>query len=82
MCGVFETEFLDFVKRERSKILEVISATKELTDDTVASLQEAIDTFKKQFASSVTAAVNEAEAKALAGEDNEQITRQVPKVSK
>jgi F-type H+-transporting ATPase subunit alpha len=45
-------------------------------------LQEAIDTFKKQFASSVTAAVNEAEAAALAGEDNEQITRQVPKVSK
>ena len=31
---------------------------------------------------SVTAAVNEAEAAALAGEDNEQITRQVPKVRK
>jgi F-type H+-transporting ATPase subunit alpha len=45
-------------------------------------LQEAIDTFKKQFSSSVTAAVNEAEAEALAGEDNEQITRQVPKVRK
>jgi F-type H+-transporting ATPase subunit alpha len=78
----FETEFLDFIGRERPKIFEVIAATKELTDDTVASLQEAIDTFKKQFASSVTAAVNEAEAKALAGEDNEQITRQVPKVKK
>ncbi len=78
----FESEFLDFISRERPKIFEVIAATKELTDDTVASLQEAIDTFKKQFASSVTAAVNEAEAKALAGEDNEQITRQVPKVKK
>ena len=78
----FESEFLDFIGRERPKVFEVIAATKELTDDTVASLQEAIDTFKKQFASSVTAAVNEAEAKALAGEDNEQITRQVPKVSK
>ena len=78
----FESEFLDFIGRERPKVFEVIAATKELTDDTVASLQEAIDTFKKQFASSVTAAVNEAEAAALAGEDNEQITRQVPKVSK
>jgi F-type H+-transporting ATPase subunit alpha len=78
----FESEFLDFIGRERPKVFEVIAATKELTDDTVASLQEAIDTFKKQFASSVTAAVNEAEAAALAGEDNEQITRQVPKVRK
>ena len=78
----FESEFLDFIGRERPKVFEVIAATKELTDDTVASLQEAIDTFKKQFSSSVTAAVNEAEAAALAGEDNEQITRQVPKVSK
>ncbi|MEJ6627321.1 MAG: F0F1 ATP synthase subunit alpha [Actinomycetes bacterium] len=78
----FELEFLDFIGRERPKIFEVIAATKELTDDTVASLQEAIDTFKKQFSSSVTAAVNEAEAQALAGEDNEQITRQVPKVRK
>jgi F-type H+-transporting ATPase subunit alpha len=78
----FESEFLDFIGRERPKIFEVIAATKELTDDTVASLQEAIDTFKKQFSSSVTAAVNEAEAEALTGEDNEQITRQVPKVKK
>ncbi|MEJ6574155.1 MAG: F0F1 ATP synthase subunit alpha [Actinomycetes bacterium] len=78
----FELEFLDFIGRERPKIFEVIAATKELTDDTVASLQEAIDTFKKQFSSSVIAAVNEAEAQALAGEDNEQITRQVPKVRK
>jgi F-type H+-transporting ATPase subunit alpha len=78
----FESEFLDFIGRERPKVFEVIAATKELTDDTVASLQEAIDTFKKQFASSATAAVNEAEAAALAGEDNEQITRQVPKVRK
>ncbi len=78
----FESEFLDFIGRERPKIFEVIAATRELTDDTVASLQEAIDTFKKQFSSSATAAVNEAEAEALAGEDNEQITRQVPKVRK
>ena len=78
----FETEFLDFVKRERSKILEVISATKELTDDTVASLEEAVNTFKTQFKSSVAAPVNEAKAEALTGEDSESITRQVPAVKK
>jgi F-type H+-transporting ATPase subunit alpha len=78
----FETEFLDFVKRERSKILEVISATKELTDDTVASLDEAVNTFKTQFKSSVAAPVNEAKADALTGEDAESITRQVPAVKK
>ena len=78
----FENEFLDFIGRERSKIFEVISATRELTDDTVASLQEAIDTFKKQFSPSAASAVNEAEAEALAGEDNEQITRQVPRAGR
>ena len=35
-----------------------------------------------QTIQSIQLAVNEAEAKALAGEDNEQITRQVPKVKK
>jgi len=78
----FESEFLDFIGRERPKIFEVISATRELTDDTAASLLEAIDTFKKQFSTTGAAAVNEAEADALTGEDNEQITRQVPKVRK
>ncbi len=78
----FESEFLDFIGRERPKIFEVISATKELTDDIAASLLEAIDTFKKQFSETGAAAVNEAEADALTGEDNEQITRQVPKVRK
>ena len=78
----FESEFLDFIGRERPKIFEVISATKELSDDTVASLQEAVDTFKKQFTPSVAPAVNEAEAEALTDMDNEQITRQVPKVGR
>jgi len=48
----FETEFLDFIARERASIFEVISSTRELTDDTVASLEEAVTTFKSQFTSS------------------------------
>ena len=78
----FEAEFLDFIARERKQIFDVISATKELTDDTVKSLEEAITTFKTQFKSSVAPAVNEKKADALDGVDNEQITRQVPAVKR
>jgi F-type H+-transporting ATPase subunit alpha len=78
----FETEFLDFIARERKQIFEVISATRELTDDTVASLEEAITTFKTQFKSSVAPAVNEKKADALDDVDNEQITRQVPSIKR
>ena len=74
----FETEFLDFIARERKQIFDVISTTRELTDDTVKALEEAVTTFKTQFKSSVAPAVNEKKADALTDEDNEQITRQVP----
>jgi F-type H+-transporting ATPase subunit alpha len=74
----FEQEFLDFIARERKEIFEVISSTRELVDETVAALLEAITTFKTQFQSSGAPVVNEAEADALSDEDNEQITRVVP----
>ncbi len=48
----FESEFLDFVARERSGIMDVISNTRELSDDTVAALDEAVTAFKAQFKSS------------------------------
>jgi F-type H+-transporting ATPase subunit alpha len=78
----FEGEFLDFVARERPGIVDVITDTRELVDDTVAALTEAITTFKLQFAATGAAAVNEAPAQALEGEGNESITRQVPAVKK
>ena len=74
----FESEFLDFISRERPQILSVLAETKDLSDDTVKALEDAITTFKGQFKSSVAAPVNEAKAAALEGEENEQITRQVP----
>ncbi len=74
----FEEEFLDFIARERKEIFEVISSTRELVDETVAALVEAITTFKTQFRSSGAPVVNEAQADALTDEDNEQITRVVP----
>ena len=78
----FESEFLDFIARERKQIFDVISTTRELSDDTVASLEEAISTFKTQFKSSVAPAVNEKKAEALDDVDNEQITRQVPAIKR
>jgi F-type H+-transporting ATPase subunit alpha len=48
----FESEFLDFIARERASIFDVIATTRELTDDTVASLEEAVTAFKVQFVSS------------------------------
>lgn len=74
----FESELLDFIGRERKAIFDVISETKELKDDTVASMIEAVTAFKTRFVSSVAQALNEAPAAALEGEINEQITKHVP----
>ena len=71
----FEAEFLDFVGRQHKAIFDVISETKELSDDTVAKLTAAVTDFKKQFSSSGDKAVNEAEAAAEGSDGNEQITR-------
>ena len=74
----FESELLDFIGRERKAIFDVISETKELKDDTVASMVEAVTAFKTRFVSSVAQALVEAPAAALEGEINEQITKHVP----
>ena len=71
----FEAEFLDFIGRQHKAIFDVISETKELTDDTVAKLTAAVTDFKKQFSSSGSKSVNEAEAAAEGSDGNEQITR-------
>lgn len=45
----FEREFLDYVALSHPTIFEVISTTGELSEDTIAALQKAIDSFKSQF---------------------------------
>ena len=80
----FEGEFLDFIARERKAILEVIAETKDLSDDTVASLSEAIATFTDQFVTS-DQKVQDAAAAALdaAAVGQETVTRYVsPAVEK
>ena len=74
----FESEFLEFISTERKGIFDVIAETRDLSDDTVAALKEAITAFKSRFVPSASKPVNEAPAEALEGEGNEQITRVVP----
>ncbi|MFZ9878990.1 MAG: F0F1 ATP synthase subunit alpha [Candidatus Nanopelagicaceae bacterium] len=71
----FESEFLDYVGRSHKGIFDVIAETKELTDDTVAKLTTAVNSFKDEFKSSVAKPVNEAEAEAQGSDGSEQITR-------
>ena len=78
----FEAELLEFIGRERKDIFTVISETKELKDETVAAMVEAVAAFKLQFKPTNSAALNEAAADALDGEDNEQITKFVPPAAK
>jgi F-type H+-transporting ATPase subunit alpha len=74
----FEGEFLDFIARERKAILDVIAETKDLSDDTVASLVEAVTTFKEQFVTS-DQKVKDAAAAALDANEvgQEKVTRYV-----
>jgi F-type H+-transporting ATPase subunit alpha len=45
----FEREFLDYLQRSRPGVLDAIRETGQLSDDTVASLKDAIEEFKKGF---------------------------------
>jgi F-type H+-transporting ATPase subunit alpha len=79
----FETELLDFIALERKSIFDVISETKELKDDTVTALEEAVTMFKSRFVSSAAKVVYDKPVDALEGEVNEQVTRYVaPAVKK
>jgi len=78
----FEAEFLEFLARDRKAVIDVIETTKELTDDTVAALTEAITAFTDRFVSSEAKALEEKAAEALTGENAEQITRFVAPAKK
>jgi F-type H+-transporting ATPase subunit alpha len=48
----FEAEFLDYLRREHSGLLQGIAETGLLDDDTTAALEDAISAFKQQFETS------------------------------
>jgi F-type H+-transporting ATPase subunit alpha len=45
----FESEFLDSLKRNNPGILDAIRETKDLSDDTVAALKDAVQQFRRTF---------------------------------
>ncbi len=62
----FESEFLDFLARGDNGILDSISSSKKLEDDTVSSLERAVEAFYGQFTTSDgESLVKEPEAEAM-----------------
>ncbi|MGD0706256.1 MAG: F0F1 ATP synthase subunit alpha [Trebonia sp.] len=45
----FESEFIDFLKRSYGGLLTAIRETKDLTDDNVTTLKDAMDQFRRTF---------------------------------
>ncbi|HEX9042363.1 MAG TPA: F0F1 ATP synthase subunit alpha [Trebonia sp.] len=45
----FETEFLDYLRRNNAGLLTSIRETKDLTDDDITTLKDAIDRFRRTF---------------------------------
>ena len=71
----FESEFLDYMRRERSGLLEAIRESKKLADETRSGLEDAVTAFKAQFGAGGKDNVpvgHEAEDGALGDEDVEQ----------
>jgi F-type H+-transporting ATPase subunit alpha len=72
----FEAEFLDYLKRSHTGILDAIRETGKFEDDTRASLEKAYDSFLDQFetgdGSSIKVKPGHEEFEALADEDVEQ----------
>jgi F-type H+-transporting ATPase subunit alpha len=78
----FEKEFLAFMDREMSEVMDTIRETKDLSDGSVTLLNSGIAKFKSQFVTSDGSLLGtEAEAEALAEEEIEhgKVTRKVRK---
>ncbi|WP_326820446.1 F0F1 ATP synthase subunit alpha [Streptosporangium sp. NBC_01639] len=76
----FETDFLDYLSRESKGIFDSIRETKELSDDTVTALKDAITEFKKTFeTASGELLVNDEPVAALGADEvgQEKITKHV-----
>ncbi|WP_448615837.1 F0F1 ATP synthase subunit alpha [Modestobacter sp. URMC 112] len=75
----FESEFLEFIGRGDNTIFDDIRNSKKLDDDTVGSLERAVDSFLDQFRTSEgeSLKVNEAEVEAMDASDRGQETVQV-----
>ncbi|MFL6095101.1 MAG: F0F1 ATP synthase subunit alpha [Blastococcus sp.] len=77
----FESEFLDYISRGDNVIFDTIRESKKLDDDTVASLEKAVEAFYGQFTTSDggTLKVNDPEAEAMDASERGQERVQVKK---
>ncbi|TFV50506.1 F0F1 ATP synthase subunit alpha [Blastococcus sp. TF02A_35] len=79
----FESEFLDFIGRGDNAIFDTIRESKKLDDDTIGSLERAVETFYGQFTTGEgeTLAGNEPEAEAMDASERGQERVQVKRGS-
>jgi F-type H+-transporting ATPase subunit alpha len=80
----FESEFLDYLRHQQSGVLDTIRETRDLPDETVTALKDAIGEFRKGFQTSAGELLHgeDEPAEALEGEGQETITRRVPPAEK
>src|SRR6266568_971467 len=82
----FEDEFLDYLRRDKSGILDAIRETGELSDDTITALKDAIEEFRRGFETSggdmLVVPDDPAEAVDESEVGQEKIARRVPQAEK
>jgi F-type H+/Na+-transporting ATPase subunit alpha len=77
----FETDFLDYLRRSHAGVLDAIRESLQLSEDTIASLKDAVDEFRRGFETSAGELLSgeDEQAEPLENEEQEKITRRVPK---
>jgi F-type H+-transporting ATPase subunit alpha len=76
----FESDFLEYLRRQHAGILQTIRESLDLSEDTVIALKDAIEDFRKGFETSAgeLLSAEDEQAEALEGEGQETIARRRP----
>jgi F-type H+/Na+-transporting ATPase subunit alpha len=78
----FETDLLDYLRRGHGGVLTTIRETRELSDDTISALKDAVEAFRGGFETGDgELLVRDESEEALESEDQEKIARRVPKAT-
>ena len=76
----FESEFLEYLRRQHAGILQTIRESGDLTEDTITALKDAIESFRRVFETSSGELLSgeDESAEALEDEGQEKIARRNP----
>ena len=76
----FESEFLEYLRRQHAGILQTIRESLDLSEDTITALKDAIEDFRRVFETSSGELLSgeDEPAEALEGEGQEKIARRNP----